>query len=38
MSSRPMPKLFVNPLIGEDLRPLENSSLEEAMAKLKKRS
>jgi len=35
MSSRPMPKLFVNPLIGEDLRPLENSSLEEAMAKLK---
>ena len=35
MSSRPMPKLFVNPFIGEDLRPLENSSLEEAMAKLK---
>ena len=35
MSSRPMPKLFVNPLIGEDLRPLENSSREEAMAKLK---
>ncbi len=26
-----MPKLFVNPVIGEDLRPLEYSSLEEAM-------
>ncbi len=34
MSSRPMPKLFVNPVIGEDLRPLEYSSLEEAMGKL----
>ena len=36
MSNRPMPKLFVNPVIGEDLRPLEFSSLEEAMDKLKK--
>ncbi len=35
MSSRPMPKLFVNPVIGKDLRPLENSSLEEAIGKLK---
>jgi len=35
MSSRPMPKLFVNPIIGEDLRPLKYSSLEEAMRKLK---
>lgn len=34
MSSRPMPKLFVNPVIGADLRPLECSSLEEAMGKL----
>ena len=36
MSSRPMPKLFVNPVIGEDLRPLENSSLINAVEKLKK--
>ena len=36
MSSRPMPKLFINPVIGEDLRPLEYSSLEEAIEKLKK--
>lgn len=35
MSSRPMPKLFVNPVVGEDLRPLEYSSLEEAVEKLK---
>jgi hypothetical protein len=35
MSSRPMPKLFVNPIIGEDLRLLKYSSLEEAMGKLK---
>jgi len=35
MSSRPMPKLFVNPVIGEDLIPLENSSLLEAIEKLK---
>ena len=34
MSSRPMPKLFVNPVIGRDLRPLEYSSLEEAVEKL----
>ena len=31
-----MPKLFVNPVFGEDLRPLENSSLEVSMEKLKK--
>lgn len=36
MSSRPMPKLFVSPVIGADLRPLECSSLEEAMGRLKK--
>jgi hypothetical protein len=30
MSSRPLPKLFVNPAIGEKLLPLEYSSLEEA--------
>ncbi len=36
MSSRPMPKLVVNPVIVEDLRPLEYSSLEEAMEKLNK--
>ena len=30
MSSRPLPKLFVNPTIGENLLPLEYSSLEEA--------
>jgi hypothetical protein len=36
MSGRPMPKLFVNPVIGEDLLPLEHSSLEEAIEKLKK--
>ena len=30
MSSRPLPKLFVNPAIGENLLPLEFSSLEEA--------
>jgi hypothetical protein len=35
MSSRQMPKLFVNPVIGEDLRPLEYSSLVEANEKLK---
>ena len=36
MGNRPMPKLFVNPVIGEDLRPLEYPSLEEAREKLKK--
>lgn len=30
MSSRPLPKLFVNPAIGENLLPLEYPSLEEA--------
>ncbi len=35
MSSRPMPKLFVNPVVGKDLRPLKYSSLEEAIEKLK---
>ena len=35
MSNRPMPKLFVNPVIGEDLRPLKCSSLDEAMQRLK---
>ena len=30
MSSKPMPKLFINPLIGEGLLPLKYSSLEEA--------
>ena len=36
MSSRLMPKLFVNPVIGDDLRPLEYSSLINAVEKLKK--
>jgi len=36
MGNRPMPKLFVNPVIGEELHPLECSSLEEAIGKLKK--
>jgi hypothetical protein len=36
MSNRPMPKLFVNPFISEELHPLECSSLEEAIGKLKK--
>ena len=35
MGSKPLPKLFVNPLIGEDLSPLEYSSMEEALEKLK---
>jgi len=35
MSSRPMPKLFMNPVIGEDLRQLEYSSFQKAMEKLK---
>jgi hypothetical protein len=34
MSSRPMPKLFVNPVVGKDLRPLKYLSLEEAVEKL----
>ena len=36
LSSRPLPKLFVNPAIGEYLLPLEYSSLEEAKEILKK--
>ncbi len=35
MSSKPLPKLFVNPLIGDNLLPLEYSSIEEALEKLK---
>ena len=35
MSSRPMPKLFANPVVGKDLRPLKYSSLEAAVEKLK---
>ena len=35
MSSRPLPKLFINPVIGAELFPLENSSLGEAKEKLK---
>lgn len=35
MGSRPLPKLFINPAVGKDLRPLEYSSLEEAKNKLK---
>jgi len=34
MSSRPMPKLFVNPVTGEDIIPLKYSSLEDAVGKL----
>ncbi len=35
LSSRPLPKNFVNPIIGEDLLPLEYKSLEEAKEILK---
>jgi len=35
MSSRPMPKGFVNPVIGMDNLPLNYPSLDEAMSKLK---
>jgi len=35
MSSRPIPKLFVNPVIGENHRPLECLSFNEATEKLK---
>jgi len=35
MSSRPLPKEFVNPLIGAGLKPLQYSSLSEAIAVLK---
>lgn len=36
LSNKPLPKLFVNPAIGEDLLPLEFSSLAEARQGLKK--
>lgn len=36
MSSRPLPKNFVNPLIGENLLPLEYGSMEEALTVLNK--
>jgi hypothetical protein len=36
MSERPLPKLFVNPVIGSDLMELKFSSLEEAKTNLKK--
>jgi len=35
MSDKPMPKLFINPLIGEGLLPLKYSSLKEAKMELK---
>ena len=35
-SDRPLPKLFINPLIGPDLLPLKFKSLEEAIEHLKK--
>jgi hypothetical protein len=35
MSSRPLPKLFINPVIGAELSPLEYSSLGEAKERLK---
>lgn len=35
MSSRPLPKLFINPAIGENLLPLKYSSLDEARKVLK---
>ena len=35
MSSRPMPKGFVNPVIGQDNLPFNYSSLDEAISKLK---
>ena len=36
MSDRPLPKLFINPLIGPDLLPLKFSNLDEAKENLKK--
>ncbi len=36
MSERPMPKLYVNPVIGEDLQPLKFNSLNQAQEKLKR--
>ncbi|KAB2847264.1 MAG: hypothetical protein F9K45_00025 [Melioribacteraceae bacterium] len=35
MSSRPLPKDFINPVIGADLIPLKYSSLEESISVLK---
>lgn len=35
MSERPLPKNFINPIIGEDLLPFEYSSIEEAISILK---
>ncbi len=35
LSDRPLPKNFVNPLIGEGLQPLQFNSLEDAIAGLK---
>lgn len=35
MSERPLPKLFINPLIGPDLVPLKFKSLDEAIDELK---
>ena len=35
MSDRPLPKLFINPLIGPDLLPLKFSNLDEAKENLK---
>ena len=37
MSSRPLPKDFVNPVIGPDVLPLEFISLQEAVLELEKR-
>lgn len=34
MSDKPLPKLFINPVIGEDLLPLEFESLESAKKEL----
>lgn len=35
LSERPLPKLFINPIIGEELKPFKYSSLDEAKQKLK---
>lgn len=35
MSERPLPKNFINPIIGENLLPLEYSSIEEAISALR---
>jgi len=36
MSERPLPKLFINPLIGPDLLPLKFTNLDDAKENLKK--